>query len=109
LVVNATPRALYPRKVGSVPILQDGGLAPGPVWMDAENRVFTGFRSPDRLSRSFSIYPLRYPRHLTKDASAKLLTYAQCSTCLMTSATETSLLMYQHWNILNKTGNVRVT
>jgi hypothetical protein len=36
-VVNATSRPLYPRKRDTVPIIQQNGRAPGPVWISAEN------------------------------------------------------------------------
>ena len=44
-----------------VPIIQDAGWAPGPVWTGAENLVPTGIRSPDRPARSQSPYRLSYP------------------------------------------------
>jgi hypothetical protein len=44
-----------------VPIVQEAGWASGPVWTDAENLVPTGIRSPDRPTRSESLYRLRYP------------------------------------------------
>jgi hypothetical protein len=37
VVVNATPRPLYPRERDPVPILQEAGWALGPVWTGAEN------------------------------------------------------------------------
>jgi len=61
-VVNATPRPLYPRERDPVPIVQDAGWAPGPVWTGAENLAPpTGIRSPDRPARSQSLYRLSYP------------------------------------------------
>ena len=44
-----------------VPIVQESGLAPEPVWTGAENIAPTGIRSPDRPARSESLYRLRYP------------------------------------------------
>jgi len=44
-VVNATHRLLYPG-VNPVPMVYEVGLAPGPVWMGAENLASTGVRSP---------------------------------------------------------------
>jgi len=35
-----------------VPIVQEAGWPPGPVWTGAENLVPTGIRSPDRPARS---------------------------------------------------------
>jgi hypothetical protein len=44
-VVNATPRPFYLRERNSVPIVQEAGWAPGPVWMGAKNSATTGVRS----------------------------------------------------------------
>jgi len=44
-----------------VPIVQEAGRAPGPVWTGAENLASTGIRSPDRPARSDLVYRLRYP------------------------------------------------
>jgi hypothetical protein len=43
-----------------VPIVQEAGWAPGPVWTCAKNLVPTGIRSPDRPARSQSLYRLSY-------------------------------------------------
>ena len=56
------PAALYPGK-DPVPIAQEAGWAPGPVWTGAKNLAPRGIRSPDRLGRSQSLYRLRYPVH----------------------------------------------
>jgi hypothetical protein len=53
-------RSLPPGK-DTVPILQEAGWAPGPVWTGAENLVPTGSRSPDRPASSQSLYRLRNP------------------------------------------------
>jgi len=45
------PAALYPGK-DPVPIVQEAGWDPGPVWTGEENLVPTGIRSPDRPARS---------------------------------------------------------
>ena len=37
-----------------VPIVQEAGWAPGPVWTGEENLASTGIRSPDRPARSQS-------------------------------------------------------
>jgi hypothetical protein len=34
-VVNATPQPLYPREEDPVPIVQEAGRVPGPVWTGA--------------------------------------------------------------------------
>jgi len=44
-----------------IPIVQEAGWAPGPVWTGAENLTPTGNRSPDHPARSESLYRLHYP------------------------------------------------
>ena len=44
-----------------VPITQEAGWDPWPVWTGAENLTPTGIRSPDIPSRSESLYRLSYP------------------------------------------------
>ena len=53
LVVNATPRPLYPRERDPVPIVQEAR------W--AKNLAPTQIRSPDRPARTESLYRLGYP------------------------------------------------
>jgi len=45
------PGHFTPRK-DTVPIVQEAGWAPGPVWMDAENLALTRILSADRPARS---------------------------------------------------------
>ena len=47
-----------------VPIVQEAGWAPGPVWTGAEKLAPTRFRSPDRPARSESLYRLSYRAHV---------------------------------------------
>ena len=55
-----TPAALPPGK-DPVPIVQEAGWAPGPVWTGAENLAPpTGIRFPDRPARSESLYRLSF-------------------------------------------------
>ena len=44
-------------------IVQEAGRAPGPVWTGTGNLASTGIRSPDRPTRSQSLYRLRYQAH----------------------------------------------
>jgi hypothetical protein len=53
-----------PRKE-PVPIVQEAGWAPGPVWTGAENLAPTGIRSPDLPAHRQSLYRLSYPTHHT--------------------------------------------
>ena len=59
-VDNATPRPLYPREGDTVPIVEEAGWTPGPVWAHRENLASTGIRSPDRPTHSKSPYRLSY-------------------------------------------------
>jgi hypothetical protein len=57
------PAALYPGK-DPVPIIQEAGWAPGPVWTGVESLAPTGIQSPDHPASSQSLYELRYPAHV---------------------------------------------
>jgi hypothetical protein len=59
------PGRFTPGERDPVPTVQDAGWAPGPIWMAAENLAPTGIRSPDRPSRSESLYRLSYRGPLT--------------------------------------------
>jgi hypothetical protein len=58
--VSVTPRPHSTPQKDLVPIVQEAGWAPGSVWTGAENLAPTGIRSPDRPSRSQSLYRLSY-------------------------------------------------
>jgi len=58
-IVNATPWPLYTRETGRVPIVQEAGWAPGPVWTGVRKRKFLAHalvRTPNRPARSESLY-----------------------------------------------------
>ena len=59
-MVAGQRHALAPLAPGKtrLPIVQDAGWAPGPVWRVAENLAPTGIRSPDRPARSELLYRL---------------------------------------------------
>ena len=44
-----------------VPIVQEAGWVPGPVWIGAETLARTGGRSTDLPARSESLYRMSYP------------------------------------------------
>jgi len=71
--VNVTPRPLFTPRKKPVPIVQEAGWAPGPVWTGAENLAPTGIRSLDRPALSQSLYRLRYPAHFIEMHSAKII------------------------------------
>jgi hypothetical protein len=62
--VSFTPRALFTPGTDPVPLVQEVGWTPGPVWTDAENLVPTGIRYPHRPAPSQSPYQLSYPAHI---------------------------------------------
>jgi hypothetical protein len=54
------PQPLYTPEKDLVPIVQEAGWAPGPVWTGAENLAPTGIQPPDHPARSQSLYQLSY-------------------------------------------------
>ena len=64
--VSVTPQPLFTPGKDPVPILQEAWWAPGPLWTVAENLSHIAIRSPDRPTRSQSLYRLRYPTHSWK-------------------------------------------
>jgi hypothetical protein len=58
----STPRpGRFSPEKDSLPVVYEAEWAPGPVWTGAENLAPTGIRSPDRPTRSESLYRLSYP------------------------------------------------
>ena len=62
--ISVTPRPLFTPGKDPVPIVQEAGWAPGPVWTGVENVAHAGIRFPDRPGRSQSLHRLRYPAHI---------------------------------------------
>jgi hypothetical protein len=58
--VSVMPRPLFTPGKDPVPIVQEAGWAPGPVWTGAENFAPIGIWSPDRPAHSQSLYRLSY-------------------------------------------------
>ena len=67
------PRPLCTLRKDPVPIVQEAGWAPGPVWTGAENIALTGIRAPDRPARSQSLYRLSYPAHFVGGTARQIL------------------------------------
>ena len=65
LLVNATSRPLFTRGKDSVPIVQEPGWAPEPVWTGAENLARTGIRSPYRPAVASRYTDWAIPAHLS--------------------------------------------
>jgi hypothetical protein len=55
---STRPGRIIPGK-DPVPIVQEAGSAPAPVWTGVENLAPTGIRSPNRPARSESLYPFK--------------------------------------------------
>ena len=62
-VVSSTPRPHFTPGKDPVPILQEAGWAPGPVWTGGKSCPHRD-SIPDRPARSQSLYRLSYPAHL---------------------------------------------
>jgi len=61
-VVSSTSRPHFTPGKEPVPILQEAGWAPGPVWTGGKSRPHRD-SIPDRPARSQSLYRLSYPAH----------------------------------------------
>ena len=61
--VNVVLQPLFTPGKDPVPIVQEAGWAPGPVWTGAENLAPTRIRSPDLPACSKSLYRLSYRSH----------------------------------------------
>ena len=59
-MVSSTPRPYFTPWKDPIPIVQEAGWAPGPVWTGGKSGP-TGIQSPDRPVRSQSLYRLTYP------------------------------------------------
>jgi len=71
------PRPLFTPGKDPVPIVQEAGWAPEPVWTGAENLTPTGIRSPDRPVRRKSLYRLSYPVHSIPDSDNRFFSSSQ--------------------------------
>ena len=59
--VSVTARSLFTPGKDPVPIVQEAGWTPGPVWTGVESLAHTWIRSPHRPARSQSFYRLPLP------------------------------------------------
>ena len=71
-VVSSTPRPHFTPRKDRVPILEEAGWAPGPVWTGGKSRPHQD-SIPDRPARSQSLYRLSYPAHVLPSRNSKLL------------------------------------
>jgi hypothetical protein len=63
--------AALPRERGPVPIAQEAGWTPGPVWTVAENLAPTGIGTADSPARSESLYRLSYSGRADRKEKSK--------------------------------------
>jgi len=63
-VVSSTPRPHFTPGKEQVPILQEAGWSPGPVWMGGKYRPHWD-SIPDRPAQSQSLYRLSYRAHFS--------------------------------------------
>ena len=90
--VSVTHRPLFTPGKDPVPIVQEAGWAPGPVWTGAENLDPTGIWSPDRPTRSQSLHRLSYPAHNLHIVMQYLLNVRTCMTKRIVRHTYLALL-----------------
>ena len=72
-MVSSTPRPHFTLGKDPVPIVQEAGWVPGPVWTGAGNLATPGIRSPDRPARNQSLYRLSYPNKIVLTGIKALL------------------------------------
>ena len=84
-MVSSTPRPHFTAGKDPVPIVQEAGWAPGPVWTGGKSRPHWD-SIPDRTARSQSLYRLSYTAHYmyilseTSHGKGKLLIFPKvCS------------------------------
>ena len=63
-MVSSTPRSHFTPGKDPLPILQEDGWTPGPVWTGEKSRPHRD-SIPNRPTRSQSLYRLSYPAHTT--------------------------------------------
>jgi len=73
-VVSSTPRPHFTPWKDPVPILQEAGWAPGPVWTGGKSRSHRD-SIRDRLARSQSLYRQSYPAHPALSLSLSIYIY----------------------------------
>ena len=70
-VVSSTPRPHFTPGKDPVPIVQEAGWAPEPVWTGGKSRPHRD-SIPDRPARNQSLYRLSYPAHPNKNKILQL-------------------------------------
>jgi len=78
-VVSSMPWLHFTPRKDPVPILQEAGCAPGPVWMGRKSRPHRN-SIPDRPAHSQSLYWLSYLAHPVKHDRHKMTQHKTCDT-----------------------------
>ena len=73
-MVSSTPRPHFTPGKDPVPIVQEAGWAPGPVWTDGKSRPHRD-SIPDRPARSQLLYRLSYRAHTYETRTNKMYTF----------------------------------
>jgi len=81
-VFSSTPRPHFTPGEDPVPIVQEAGWAPGPVWTGGKFRPHRD-SIPDRPARSQSLYRLSYPAHYLLEISKE--NHQECDLCYAAS------------------------
>jgi len=76
------PRPLFTPEKDLVPIVQEAGWAPGPVWTGAENLAPTRIRYLDHPACNQSLYRLSHPAHITVYNFWIMMKWCYCQNCL---------------------------
>ena len=100
--LSVTPRPLFTPEKDPIPILQEVGWAPGPVWTGAENLASTGIRSSDRPARSQSLYRLSYPgpqlsQNIVLKWNLKKYFSRLCAGCVQLGIAVTLMILQTRW------------
>jgi hypothetical protein len=82
-VVNATSQLLYCQERDPVPIVQEAGWVPGPVWTSAEKITPSKIPSPDCPAHSELLYQLRYLCYLVHSTNFEALQSAPSTSILL--------------------------
>ena len=73
-MVSSTPRPHFTPAKYPVPVLQEAGWAPGPVWTGGKFRPHRDW-IPDRPARNQSLYRLNYPAQKYFSSLKKILRF----------------------------------
>ena len=101
-VVSRTPRPHFTSGKDPVPIVQEAGWAPGPVWTGGKSRPHRD-SIPDHPAHSQSLYRLSYPAHKLNQSSTwnlDLVANPIVSRLFKTQPTKFTVVKWcRHWTL----------